>query len=44
MSRTMLETKIDKDEQVVLHDQVAAEIRKAIAGGEVIDAVSRSAA
>jgi GntR family transcriptional regulator len=30
----MLVMKIDRDEQVALHDQVAAEIRKAIAEGE----------
>jgi GntR family transcriptional regulator len=30
----MLKMKIDRDEQVALHDQVAAEIRKAIAEGE----------
>jgi len=30
----MLEMRIDRDEQVALHDQVAAEIRKAIAEGE----------
>jgi len=29
-----LEMRIDRDEQVALHDQVAAEIRKAIAEGE----------
>jgi GntR family transcriptional regulator len=30
----MLAIKIDRDEQVALHDQVAAEMRKAIAEGE----------
>jgi GntR family transcriptional regulator len=30
----MLEFRIDRDEDVPLHDQVAAEIRKAIADGE----------
>jgi GntR family transcriptional regulator len=30
----MMKIRIDRDEQVALHDQVAAEIRKAIAEGE----------
>lgn len=34
MSRTMFGIRIDRDEQVALHDQVEAEIRKAIAEGE----------
>src|SRR5208283_5244954 len=34
MSRTMFEVHIDRDEQLALHDQVAAEIRRAIADGE----------
>jgi GntR family transcriptional regulator len=32
---TMLNVKVDRSEQLPLHDQVAAEIRKAIANGEV---------
>ena len=32
---TMLNVKVDRSEQLALHDQVAAEIRKAIAYGEV---------
>jgi GntR family transcriptional regulator len=31
----MLNVKVDRSEQLPLHDQVAAEIRKAIANGEV---------
>ena len=31
----MLSVKVDRTEQLALHDQVAAEIRKAIANGEV---------
>ena len=31
----MLNVKVDRSEQIALHDQVAAEIRKAIANGEV---------
>jgi len=34
MNRTMFEVHIDRDEQLALHDQVAAEIRRAIADGE----------
>src|ERR1700733_3744474 len=34
MARTMLKVNIDRDEPVALHDQVAAEIRRAIAEGE----------
>ncbi|HEY3842027.1 MAG TPA: GntR family transcriptional regulator [Acidimicrobiales bacterium] len=34
MTRTMLEVNIDRNEPVALHDQVAAEIRRAIAEGE----------
>lgn len=34
MSSTMLEVKVDRAEDVALHDQVAAEIRRAIADGE----------
>jgi GntR family transcriptional regulator len=32
---TMLNVKVDRSEQLALHDQVAAEIRRAIANGEV---------
>jgi GntR family transcriptional regulator len=32
----MLEFKVDREESVALHDQVAAEIRKAIADGEAV--------
>lgn len=34
MARTMLAVNIDRSEPVPLHDQVAAEIRRAIADGE----------
>jgi DNA-binding transcriptional regulator YhcF (GntR family) len=34
ISRTMFGIRIDRNEQVALHDQVAAEIRRAIAEGE----------
>jgi GntR family transcriptional regulator len=34
MTRTMLEVNIDRTEPTPLHDQVAAEIRRAIADGE----------
>jgi GntR family transcriptional regulator len=34
MTRTMLSVNIDRSEPVALHDQVAAEIRRAIAEGE----------
>src|SRR5580704_9731056 len=34
MTSTMLSVNIDRDEPVALHDQVAAEIRRAIAEGE----------
>lgn len=34
MTRTMLSVKVDRSEPVALHDQVAAEIRRAIADGE----------
>ena len=34
MTRTMLTVNIDRSEPVALHDQVAAEIRRAIADGE----------
>jgi GntR family transcriptional regulator len=34
MARTMLEVNIDRNDPVLLHDQVAAEIRRAIAEGE----------
>src|SRR5213080_1287355 len=34
MSSTMLEVKVDRSESSHLHDQVAAEIRRAIADGE----------
>lgn len=34
MTRTMLPVNIDRDEPIALHDQVAAEIRRAIAEGE----------
>lgn len=33
---TMLNVKVDRAEQLALHDQVAAEIRRAIAEGEVM--------
>jgi GntR family transcriptional regulator len=35
MYSTMLDVRVDRSEQLALHDQVAAEIRKAIANGEV---------
>jgi len=34
MNRTMISVNIDRDDPVLLHDQVAAEIRRAIAEGE----------
>ena len=34
MTRTMISVNIDRDDSVLLHDQVAAEIRRAIAEGE----------
>lgn len=34
MARTMLEVNIDRNNSILLHDQVAAEIRRAIAEGE----------
>jgi GntR family transcriptional regulator len=34
MARTMLSVNIDRNDVVLLHDQVAAEIRRAIAEGE----------
>jgi GntR family transcriptional regulator len=34
MTRTMLSVNVDRSEPVALHDQVAAEIRRAIAEGE----------
>jgi GntR family transcriptional regulator len=34
MTRTMLSVNVDRDDSVLLHDQVAAEIRRAIAEGE----------
>jgi|ERR1700733_2038077 len=34
MARTMLKVNIDRDGPLLLHDQVAAEIRRAIAEGE----------
>src|SRR5580698_1030020 len=34
MTRTMLSVNINRDDSVLLHDQVAAEIRRAIAEGE----------
>ena len=34
MNRTMIDVNIDRGEPVALHDQVAAEIRRAIAEGE----------
>jgi GntR family transcriptional regulator len=34
MTSTMISVKIDRSEPVALHDQVAAEIRRAIADGE----------
>jgi GntR family transcriptional regulator len=34
MTRTMLSVNVDRDDPILLHDQVAAEIRRAIAEGE----------
>src|ERR1700722_14141745 len=34
MTRTMLDVNVDRSESTPLHDQVAAEIRRAIANGE----------
>ena len=34
MAGTMLDVKIDRDDPALLHEQVAAQIRKAIAEGE----------
>ena len=34
MTGTMLSVKVDRDEPTLLHDQVAAQIRRAIADGE----------
>ena len=34
MTSTMLDVKVDRDQPVHLHDQVAAQIRRAIASGE----------
>ena len=34
MTGTMLDVKIDRDDPTLLHDQVAAQIRRAIADGE----------
>src|SRR6202166_3760120 len=34
MTRTMISVNIDRSEPIALHDQVAAEIRRAIAEGE----------
>jgi GntR family transcriptional regulator len=34
MTRTMLDVNIDRSDPLPLHDQVAAEIRRAIADGE----------
>jgi|SRR5665213_3639543 len=34
MTRTMISVNIDRSEPVALHDQVAAEIRRAVADGE----------
>ena len=34
MTRTMLTVNVDRDDTVLLHDQVAAEIRRAISEGE----------
>jgi len=34
MTRTMISVNIDREDSVLLHDQVAAEIRRAIAEGE----------
>lgn len=36
MTSTMFHVKVDRSEPVVLHDQVAAEIRRAIAEGEAL--------
>jgi GntR family transcriptional regulator len=34
MNRTMISVTVDRDDSVLLHDQVAAEIRRAISEGE----------
>jgi GntR family transcriptional regulator len=34
MNSTMLDVKVDRDDTALLHDQVAAQIRRAIADGE----------
>ena len=34
MNSTMLDVKVDRDDPTLLHDQVAAQIRRAIADGE----------
>src|ERR1039458_8170771 len=34
MNSTMLDVKVDRDDPALLHDQVAAQIRRAIADGE----------
>jgi len=34
MTSTMIDVKVDRDEPTLLHDQVAAQIRRAIADGE----------
>jgi GntR family transcriptional regulator len=36
MYSTMMDVKVDRDDQMALHDQVAAEIRRAIAEGEAV--------
>src|SRR5499427_6381189 len=38
MTSTMLRVKVNRDERTDLHDQVAAEIRRAIADGEALPA------
>jgi GntR family transcriptional regulator len=34
MTSTMIDVKVDRDDPVLLHDQVAAQVRRAIADGE----------
>src|SRR5271170_2400290 len=36
MNSTMLAMKVDRDDRALLHDQVAAQIRRAIADGEAV--------
>jgi GntR family transcriptional regulator len=37
MTSTMIDVKVDRDDPALLHDQVAAQIRRAIADGEAKD-------